>query len=329
MPKATVVVPAYNVAGTIAETLRSLLRQTLRDSEIIVVDDGSKDNTLEIVASFDDPRLRVVRQANRGLAGAHNTGIAHAASAIIGFCDADDLWEPQKLERHVEHLEANPDVGISFSGSRLIDAKGRPTGLVQRPRLKGITAAHILKRNPIGNGSAAVMRKVALDAMAWRPLHEHERDWWFDETFRQTDDVEGWLRFALTTDWRIEGIPGLLTLYRINPGGLSANVERQYQTWERMVTKLSAIAPDFMERHLPAARAYQLRYLCRRAIAARDASLSLALSRRWLSSSWRPLLEEPVKSLSTLGAAALLSALGDASYRRSEDLLLSARRRFL
>ena len=113
-PTASIVVPAYNVEATIAETLNSLLAQTYTDMEIIVVDDGSSDRTTEIVAEFDDPRIRLVSQRNRGLAGAHNTGIFEAAGDFIGFCDADDLWLPEKLERHIDHLRANPDVGISF-----------------------------------------------------------------------------------------------------------------------------------------------------------------------------------------------------------------------
>ena len=75
MPKASIVVPAYNAAGTIAETLRSLLSQTYEDFEIIIVDDGSTDALHRVVARFADPRIRVVRQVNRGLAGARNTGI--------------------------------------------------------------------------------------------------------------------------------------------------------------------------------------------------------------------------------------------------------------
>ncbi len=323
MPRATIVVPAYNVAATIAETLTSLIGQTFTDHEILVVDDGSNDDTLDVVARFDDRRLRVIRQCNRGLAGAHNTGIAHARGEYIGFCDADDLWEPEKLARHVAHLYARPSVGISFSGSRMIDGEGRDLGLCQSPKLTGITARDVLLRNPIGNGSAAVMRRAALDAMAWRPPQERDRDWWFDETFRQSDDIEGWLRFALTTSWEIEGIPGNLTRYRINPGGLSANVMRQHQTWERMLAKMAGIAPKFVRRHGAAARAYQYRYLCRRAVSMRNGELAFSLALRSLRTSLRPLLAEPVKTLTTLGAATVLRLGGAPLYARIERAALS------
>ena len=299
-PRVSIVVPAYNVAATIAETLQSLLAQTYGDFELIIVDDGSRDTTLEVVSHFSDPRIKIIRQINRGLAGAHNTGIARSCGEYVAFCDADDLWEPSKLARHVAHLDANPDVGISFSGSLMIDDDSRSLGLAQRPQLTGITARDVMLRNPIGNGSASVLRREALNDIAYRPVGETERDWWFDETFRQSDDIEGWLRFALVTDWRIEGIPGLLTRYRINSGGLSANIPKQHETWERMLAKMAVIAPEFVERNGATARAYQLRYLCRRAIAMRDGDVAAKLAKRSLRSSIRPLFAEPFKSITTL-----------------------------
>lgn len=122
MPIASIVVPAFNAARTLSETLESLLSQTIRDYEVIIVNDGSTDNTLEIARGFtDDARVRIVTQPNRGLAGARNAGIAAARGKYIGFCDADDIWMPEKLATHVRHLEQSPDVGLSFSGSQLIE----------------------------------------------------------------------------------------------------------------------------------------------------------------------------------------------------------------
>lgn len=318
VPVASIVVPAYNAAATIASTLRSLLRQTFADFEIIVVDDGSNDRTVEIVQEFNDPRLCLVRQTNRGLAGAHNTGIDRSRGEFIGFCDADDLWMPEKLELHVAHLRRSPDVGISFSGSQMIDADGRPLRVSQRPKLVGLTAADIFLRNPIGNGSAAVVRRVAFNAIAWRPPQESERDWWFDETFRQSDDIEGWLRFALTTDWRIEGIPGLLTAYRVHTGALSADIDKQFATWVRMREKIAAISPGLIERHGPAATAYQLRYLSRRAVTLHRGREAARLSRASLATSRVPLVAEPVKTLVTLAAAELMNLTGGFAARLIE-----------
>ena len=321
-PIATIIVPAFNVAATITETLRSLLVQTFTNLELIVVDDGSSDETAAIVRSFSDDRIRMIQQANRGLAGARNTGIAQARGRYIAFCDADDLWLPEKLELHIAHLEARPDVGISFSGSRMIDEKGAPLGISQKPRLKNITAAHVYKRNPIGNGSAAVIRREALDGMAYRPMGETQRDWWFDETFRQSDDIEAWLRFALTLDWRIEGIPGELTLYRIHSGALSANIARQYETWLRMSTRMQAISPDFIARHGKEAEAYQLRYLARRAVSMGSGDMASRLAWRAFFMSPRPLIDEPVKTIVTVAAATLLRLFGRDGYQWAASRIL-------
>lgn len=325
-PVASIVVPAYNAAATIEETLKSLLAQTFFDFELIVVDDGSTDATASVVARFPDHRVRLIRQSNRGLAGAHNTGIAYARGRYIGFCDADDLWVPEKLERHVAHLDANPDVGISFAGSRMIDRQGRPLAVRQSPKLRDINPADVFTRNPIGNGSAAVIRRSALDGFAYRPHGDGDREWWFDETFRQSDDIEGWLRFILTQDWRIEGIEGQLTLYRVHVGGLSANVEAQLETWLRMRDKMAEIAPELVERHGGAATAYQLRYLARRCISLRDGQAALRLALRSMRVSMRPFVEEPVKSVVTLGAALMLAAAGPDNFGWFERRLLATAR---
>ncbi|MEQ9240486.1 glycosyltransferase family 2 protein [Roseovarius indicus] len=321
MPTASIIVPAYNAAATLPDTLDSLLAQSFRDFEIIIVDDGSTDATADVAYGYTrDPRVSIVSQANRGLAGARNSGIAAARGLYVGFCDADDLWAPGKLAAHVMHLDMNPDVGLSYSGSALIDGTGRRLGVNQRPRLLGVLAAHIFKRNPVGNGSAVVMRRSALDDLAYRPAFETRRDWVFDETFRQSEDIECWLRLALSTDWEIEGVPGLLTLYRVNGGGLSANTDRQFAAWERMVEKLRPINPDFFERHEGAARAYQLRYLARRAVSAHDGDAAWSLVRRAMEHSLLPLLEEPVKTAVTLCAAAALKLLGPTPVRHAARL---------
>ncbi|WP_316015095.1 glycosyltransferase family A protein [Roseobacter sp. HKCCA0434] len=316
MPRASIVVPAYNTLTTLPDTVASLLAQEFDDFEVIVVDDGSSDGTAEWVRAQTDPRLRLVRQINRGLAGARNGGIAAAWGDYVGFCDGDDLWEPGKLAAHVAHLDARPEVGLSFSGARLIGEDGRDLGLRQRPKVAGITARDLFLRNPVSNGSTPVIRRACLDAIAWRPAGE-ARDWWFDESFRQSEDIECWLRIMLTTRWEIAGLDAPLTRYRIVASGLSANLEKQHATWERVADRVRGIAPDFARRHVPAARAYQLRYLARRAVSLGDGKRALSMLTHALKSSPRPLVEEPLKTLSTLGAAIALTIGGRAVIRRA------------
>ncbi|MGJ8605179.1 MAG: glycosyltransferase family 2 protein [Marivita sp.] len=327
MTFASIIVPAFNVQSTIKETLFALLAQTYPHFEIIIVDDGSTDETAHIARSFEDgKKVRVIRQVNRGLAGARNSGIAAARGDVIGFCDADDLWVPAKLASHIAHFDANPHVGISYSGSALINNRGDLLGAAQRPRLKNVDAALIFKRNPIGNGSAVVLRRAVFDAIAYRPQHETQRDWYFDETFRQSEDIECWLRIALSTEWVFEGVAGLLTHYRISAGGLSAATDRQLAAWERMITKLEMINPAFFVVNTPDARAYQLRYLSRRAISSLDAPRALAFTRAWLAESRTPLIEEPVKSVVTLAATMALSMVGRATLRKAVSFVSRGRR---
>ena len=316
MKLVSIVVPAFNVSRTLGETLRSLLAQTYDHFEIIVVDDGSSDNTVLIAEGFaDDPRLRIIRQPNRGLAGARNSGISAANGAYIGFCDADDLWEPTKLAMHVGHLNQNANVGVSYAGSRLMHDDGTLMKQAQRPRLHDVTAAIILKRNPIGNGSAPVIRREVFDTIAYRPAQETQRDWYFDETFRQSEDIECWLRIALSTHWTFAGIDGLLTRYRINRGGLSAGTDKQLAAWERMITKLTPLAPTFFADNADVARAYQQRYLCRRAISDLDLPKAKYWAAAWVKTSKRPFIEEPRKSAETYLALLAMRIIGTDTLR--------------
>jgi glycosyltransferase involved in cell wall biosynthesis len=114
-PLVSVIIPTYNYAGYIADALESILAQTVRDFEVLVVDDGSTDNTREVVGRFTDARVRLLRKENGGTASARNAGRKVARGAYIAWLDADDLWRPVFLERMLTVLEAEPEVGHCFS----------------------------------------------------------------------------------------------------------------------------------------------------------------------------------------------------------------------
>lgn len=170
-----------------------------------------------------------------------------------------------------------------------------------------------------------MIRRAVLEEIAYQPRQDPARDWYFDETFRQSEDIECWMRIALTTRWAFEGVAGLLTQYRISTGGLSAATDKQLAAWERMVEKLTPLNPAFFEVKTPVARAYQLRYLCRRAISDMDANRAYTLSKEWMAQSRVPLMEEPVKSVVTLAAAAFLSLVGPATLARVMEVARRAR----
>jgi len=318
MPKVSVILPVYNVECYIQQTVQSVLEQTFPDFELLIIDDGSPDRSIELCRAMQDDRIHIITQANRGLAGARNTGIRHAAGEYLAFLDSDDLWVPTKLAVHVQHLDQSPTVGVSFCRSQFIDDQGNSLGIYQMPKLTGITADHLFCRNPIGNGSAAVIRKAVFDAIRFTDPNGTE-DHYFDQTFRQSEDIECWLRIALQTQWQIEGIPEALTLYRVNTTGLSANVQKQLDSWEKLVTKTRTYAPEFVDRWVSLARAYQYRYLARRAIRSRDVGTAFDLMHRALASDWRILVREPRRTLISLAAAYLLRLLPKPCYRWLEN----------
>lgn len=324
-PKVTVVVPLYNTQRYIAQTLASIAAQTFTDYEVVVVNDASTDDGPQIVRRImaQDARVRMVTQENRGLAGARNSGIRAARGTYIALLDADDLWHPEKLAKHVAHLDANIDVGVSFCPSRFIDDDGRDMGFGQQPQLKGIGAQDVFCRNPVGNGSAAVIRRAALDEVEFHiAAPEGTRTCWFDETFRQSEDIELWSRIAALTNWRFEGIAETLTYYRVSTGGLSANVEKQFETWCRMRDKLQGLAPDLVAACGTRSEAYQRRYLARRLAIGGDGRK--AMRNTWASIKLYPrmLIEEPSRTIATLGLSSVLATLPKSAGAMASRLLV-------
>ena len=167
MKKVTVIIPVYKVEKYIATAVASVVAQTYQNWELLIVDDGSPDASVAICQQFDDARIQIIHQANRGVSAARNTGIRHAQGEIIAFLDGDDVWLPQKLEKHLAHLESSPSVGVSFCRSAFIDESGGLLGIYQLSQLKAIAPSYILYRNPIGNGSAPVIRREVLEAIKY------------------------------------------------------------------------------------------------------------------------------------------------------------------
>lgn len=322
MPRVSVVIPVYGVEQFVEAAVRSVLAQSFEDFEVIIVNDKSPDRSLEICQSIDDPRIRIVtHQENRGLAGARNTGIRVSKGQIIALLDSDDIWEQTKLQAHVDHLDANPLVGVSFSRSAFIDEQGAHLNTYQMPKLRNITVAHLMCRNPVGNGSAPVIRKDVFTQIAtMENIHGVREPHYFDDSFRQSEDIECWIRIAATTEWRFEGLSEPLTLYRINSASLSANIPKQLASWERVMNKLKSYAPDLWESHVALARAFQLRYLARQAIRQKDGRTSLSLVLKAFQSSPKMLLKEPGRTLLTLTAAIALVVVPKNVYQKLEPL---------
>lgn len=316
MPLVSVVIPLYQTERYIAGALASVLAQTFTRFECIVVDDGSSDAGPAIARACGDPRVRVVTQKNRGLAGARNTGIAESKGRYLAFLDADDTWHPDKLAAHVRLLESSPHIGVSFSASRFIDDDGNPIGLIQKPETVQYDAPSIFCRNPVGNGSAPVIRRETFDAIAFFDPR-FGRTCWFDESFRQSEDIECWTRIAATTPWQFGFIDAPLTDYRVNTTGLSANTEKQLETWKRFRDKVAGYAPALAAQFGARAEAYQLRYLARRAVRGNAGNgKAFAMMCEALRLYPRLTVEEPARTLVTLAASLAQRVLPSALFAR-------------
>ncbi|MCT7963198.1 glycosyltransferase [Laspinema sp. D1] len=330
MKLVSVIISVYNLESLIAATLQSVFNQTYKNLEIIVVDDGSKDRSAEVCETFKDPRMKLIRQKNRGASAARNTAMRHAQGDYIAILDGDDLWLPEKIEKQVKHLEQSPQIGISYTQSAFIDEAGESMGLYQMPKLTDITIRDILCRNPISNGSSAVIRKEAIDQIKFQDYLDGElTDFYWDEekALQSSEDVDFWFRIALQAGWKMEGIGEILTLYRINSKGLSAKLLSKQESWERLLEKTRNYAPTEMAQWEKPARAYHLRYLARRAVTLRDGRTALKLAWDAIVTHPKMWIEEPIRTGVTFAAACFLSLLPKSLYQQLEELgiKLSAR----
>jgi cellulose synthase/poly-beta-1,6-N-acetylglucosamine synthase-like glycosyltransferase len=317
-PTVSVVIPLFNAASVIRETVASVLGQTFRDFELLIVDDGSTDDSASICASITDPRIRLIRQPNRGLAGARNAGIRHARGQYVAFLDADDLFLPDKLARHVDHLESSGYVGLSFSHSEIIGQLGRRTGKMQDSRSGHYGLADLILENPVGNGSAAVVRRSALAAVSYTRMRDGavERHY-FDEALSACEDVELWWRIACLTSWTVACLPEVHTLYRQMPHGMSSDTGRMLRGWDQAIAKTQRSAPHVVSRVERPARARFLRYLAGRAVAAGDGRNAWRHIRAALRSDPGLMRNQPRASLLTLAAAVSMCIIPNQIFRRA------------
>lgn len=237
----TVIIPAYNAADTLDETLRSVRGQTHAALEILVVDDGSRDATPEIAARHAkaDPRVRLIRQQNGGVARARNRGIAEARTALIAPVDADDLWAPTKIAAQLAAMRRmGPETVLAYTWYAQIDENSRVTALGPQSDCEGWVLNRMLLGNLIGNGSAALMRREAVLAVGG-----------FDARLRDMkaqgcEDLL--LYFRLSEIGPFALVPEPMTGYRQTMGAMSSDAGQMIRSWE-------LVAQEMRERHPTAA----------------------------------------------------------------------------
>lgn len=203
MPLVSVVIPTYNRAGMLDQALRSVCAQTFKDYELIVVDDGSSDNTAEVVEKYA-PRIKYLPKKNGGVASARNLGLKAAGGDLIAWLDDDDYFLPGKLEKQAGYMAAHPEVGLVYTGMLMIDTTGAYPARTYAipPRYKSCREVrNALINNCFFGNSTVMMRKECFD-----------RTGLFDESMKHTVDYDMWLRAAAY--FRFDCVPEVLTVYR-------------------------------------------------------------------------------------------------------------------
>lgn len=207
--KASVIVPTYNRAHMVTETIDSILSQTFRDLELIIVDNDSTDNTEEVIKSYKDKRIRYFKHQNNGIVAVNrNYGVSKAKGEYIAFCDDDDLWFPEKLEKQVQEMEKDSQIGLVCNNVIHFNGKGdHGEAFKAKPRDSDLTFEALVWKSFI-SGSTVLVRKAVLDDVGL-----------MDESpeLVAVEDYELWLRIA--KKYRVKYIDIPLGKYRTHPGG--------------------------------------------------------------------------------------------------------------
>ncbi|MBJ6137699.1 glycosyltransferase family 2 protein [Marinobacter litoralis] len=227
MPKASIIVPAFNAAQYIGKTLDSILNQSFQDFEVVIIDDGSSDETASIISQYDDPRIRYFHQDNSGKpAIPRNRAIQKARGEFVFIFDSDDIMLPGKLATTVECMEKAPKAGLAFTGFACIDEVGH---VINPDFLAPYKTLHNLKKSAVSNNAYLIQASEALKGLAVSNYlgtsgvairHEvFEQVGGFDEDVRNSDDYLMWQAVASRYDFIY--IPGIFHQYRVRSGSIS------------------------------------------------------------------------------------------------------------
>ncbi len=232
-PSVSVILPTYNRASLLPESIGSVLAQTYSDFELLVVDDGSTDDTREVVAAIDDKRTRYVGlKRNAGQAAARNVGIKEAKADLIAFQDSDDLWMPEKLDLQISALrESSPRTGVVYTAyERICGNRSEVLPFRRIVPKTGDVHARLLRGNFITTQTALVRRKC------------FEKAGTFDEGQRALDDWDLFIR--LSKEWHFVFVDKLLVQYRVVTDSVSIDMDRFVCAYERILLSHKGEIPD-------------------------------------------------------------------------------------
>ncbi len=253
MPTISVIIPVYNGEKTIVNTLKSVLKQTFTDLELIVIDDGSQDSTLAVIDEIRDSRLKVFSFPNAGVSASRNRGLSKAKGEFISFLDADDLWTPDKLEAQLRALQENPQAAVAYSWSDWIDESGqflRPGGHIS---VNGNAYPKLLLRDFVESGSNPLIRRQALTEVGG-----------FDPSVTPAEDWDMWLRLAARYEFVAVASPHIL--YRVSPNSASFDIWKMEAASLQVIERAFAQAPESLQPLKRETLASRYQYLTLKAI---------------------------------------------------------------
>ena len=233
MPKVSIIIPTYNHKRYIRESVGSALSQTYPNIEVLVVDDGSTDQTLAVlVENAYLPRINYIYKPNGGTSSALNTGIARATGKYISWLSADDVFRPEKITRQVAKMESEPSLGLIYSSFAAIDGLGKIQYEVHSQYYEDKKEMVIkLAEGCFINGSTVMMRKSALDKVGK-----------FDETLPQAHDHDLWFRFI--HDYPIGFQDEILIEYRWHGENMSQHPDKASE--ERVKIRAKKLFPEWL-----------------------------------------------------------------------------------
>jgi glycosyltransferase involved in cell wall biosynthesis len=234
MPIVSVIIPIYNGEKTIGETIESVLKQTFTDFEVLVIDDGSQDSTLEVINKIQDSRLKVFSYPNAGVSASRNRGLTHATGEFISFLDADDLWTPDKLEAQVKALQDNPQAAVAYSWTDWIDRSGQFLRSGGHITVNGNAYETLLLRDFVESGSNPLIRREALAEVGN-----------FDESLAHGEDWDLWLRLAARYEFIT--VPAPQILYRVSATSASTDVWKMEAGSLQIIERAFAQAPESLQ----------------------------------------------------------------------------------
>ena len=233
MPKVSVIIPAYNAMNYLPQTLKSVLQQTFTDFEILIINDGSSDDIVEWSSQISDSRVKLISQINQGVSAARNTGICNAQGEYIAFIDADDLWEPTKLEKQVICLDANPAAGLVYTWTAFIDQFGQPIGVSKVSHAEGNVWEKIVIQDMISPGGSAMIRAECFNKVGL-----------FDVELTIGEDRDMWTRISANYPFAV--IKEFLTLYRRHSNNTTLSNEKIIPQLSRVIEKTFKNAPKHL-----------------------------------------------------------------------------------